>query len=118
MALKQFGTVKTFQPATPRGLLCLCDRFRCSRDNRRHADQQGLVKKLGARESVHMAVPWQFAGTIAHGNNRGVVGVAPGAEVISLKIFDSFGGASTAKSLTLQYATSIINQNGRIKTNA
>ena len=55
------------------------------------------------------------AGTIAAlANNRGVVGVAPGAEVISLKIFDSFGGgASYSKVIdAVNYATSVINQNG------
>ena len=55
------------------------------------------------------------AGTIAAlANNRGVVGVAPGAEVISLKIFDSFGGgASYSKVIdAVNYATNVINQNG------
>ena len=55
------------------------------------------------------------AGTIAAlANNRGVVGVAPGAEVISLKIFDSNGGGASFSTCidAVNYATSVITKNG------
>ena len=55
------------------------------------------------------------AGTIAAlANNLGVVGVAPGAEIVSLKVFDSFGSGATFGRIidAVNYATSVINQNG------
>ena len=54
------------------------------------------------------------AGTIAAlANGKGVVGVAPGAEVISLKVFDSKGGGASYGTIiaAINYATQIINAN-------
>ncbi|CAK27818.1 Uncharacterized protein wiht hemolysin-type calcium-binding regions [Synechococcus sp. RCC307] len=59
------------------------------------------------------------AGTIAAlANNIGVVGVAPGAEVISLKVFDSNGGGASYSTIidAVNYATQIINSNGLDKS--
>lgn len=54
------------------------------------------------------------AGTIAAlANGIGVVGVAPGAEVISLKVFDSAGGGASYSTIidAVNYATQVINDN-------
>ena len=54
------------------------------------------------------------AGTIgAKANGEGVIGVAPGATIISLKVFDSFGGGASYQSIleAVEYATQIINDN-------
>jgi len=55
------------------------------------------------------------AGTIAAlANAVGVVGVAPGAQVVSLKVFDSSGAGASATSIieAINHATSVINNNG------
>ena len=54
------------------------------------------------------------AGTIgALANGKGVVGVAPGAEIISLKVFNSSGGGASYSTIidAVNYATKIINDN-------
>jgi hypothetical protein len=54
------------------------------------------------------------AGTIAAlANGVGVVGVAPGAQVVSLKVFDSAGGGASSSSIieAINYATFVINTN-------
>ena len=54
------------------------------------------------------------AGTIAAlANGIGVVGVAPGAEVVSLKVFDSIGNGATISSIidAINYAVGLINTN-------
>ena len=54
------------------------------------------------------------AGTIAAlANGIGVVGVAPGAEVVSLKVFDSTGNGATISSIidAINYAVGLINTN-------
>ncbi|QNI44600.1 peptidase family S8 protein [Synechococcus sp. WH 8101] len=59
------------------------------------------------------------AGTIAAlANGNGVVGVAPGAEVISLKVFDSSGGGASYSTIidAINYATQVINSNGLDKS--
>ncbi len=59
------------------------------------------------------------AGTIAAlANGVGVVGVAPGAEVISLKVFDSGGGGASYSTIidAVNYATQVINNNGLDKS--
>ena len=59
------------------------------------------------------------AGTIAAlANGKGVVGVAPGAEVISLKVFDSNGGGASYSTIidAINYATEVINTNGLDKS--
>ncbi|CAK27816.1 Uncharacterized protein wiht hemolysin-type calcium-binding regions [Synechococcus sp. RCC307] len=59
------------------------------------------------------------AGTIAAlANGKGVVGVAPGAEVISLKVFNSYGGGASYRSIidAVNYATSVIDRNGLDKS--
>lgn len=61
------------------------------------------------------------AGTIAAlANGKGVVGVAPGANVISLKVFDSTGGGASYSSIidAINHAASIINTNGLNKSKA
>ena len=87
-----------------------------------------LINKAWSRSWVHGESAFtdgsghgtHVAGTIAAlANNRGVVGVAPGAEVISLKIFDSFGGRLLAKSLTLSITPPALSiKTAWIKTNA
>ena len=60
-----------------------------------------------------------MAGTIAAlANGVGVVGVAPGAEVISLKVFDSGGGGASYSTIidAVNYATQVINNNGLDKS--
>jgi subtilisin family serine protease len=54
------------------------------------------------------------AGTIAAlANGKGVVGVAPGAQVVSLKVFDSSGGASYTSIIdAINHAVAVINNNG------
>jgi len=55
------------------------------------------------------------AGTIAAlANGRGVVGVAPGAHVVSLKVFDSSGGGASYSSIidAINHAVAVINNNG------
>ena len=55
------------------------------------------------------------AGTIAAlANGKGVVGVAPGAQVVSLKVFDSFGGGASYTSIidAINHAVAVINNNG------
>lgn len=55
------------------------------------------------------------AGTIAAlANGQGVVGVAPGANIVSLKVFDSSGaGASTSSIIdAINHAVAVINNNG------
>jgi subtilisin family serine protease len=55
------------------------------------------------------------AGTIASlANGRGVVGVAPGAHVVSLKVFDSSGGGASYSSIidAINHAVAVINNNG------
>jgi len=55
------------------------------------------------------------AGTIAAlANGVGVVGVAPGAEVVSLKVFSDAGGGATITSIidAINYAVGLINNNG------
>ena len=59
------------------------------------------------------------AGTIAAlANGKGVVGVAPGAKVISLKVFDSSGGGASYSTIidAINYATEVINTNGLDKS--
>ncbi len=58
------------------------------------------------------------AGTIAAlTNGKGVVGVAPGAEVISLKVFNSSGGGAVNTIIdAVNYATQVINSNGLDKS--
>ncbi|WP_115119162.1 S8 family serine peptidase [Synechococcus sp. UW105] len=59
------------------------------------------------------------AGTIAAlANGTGVVGVAPGAEVISLKVFNSSGGGASYTTIisAINHAVDIINNNGLDKT--
>ncbi|EAU75241.1 S8 family serine peptidase [Synechococcus sp. RS9916] len=59
------------------------------------------------------------AGTIAAlANDKGVVGVAPGAEVISLKVFDSTGGGASYSTIidAINHATHVINNNGLDKS--
>jgi subtilisin family serine protease len=59
------------------------------------------------------------AGTIAAmANGRGVVGVAPGANVISLKVFDSSGGGASYSSIidAINHAVAVINNNGLDKS--
>lgn len=59
------------------------------------------------------------AGTIAAlANGKGVVGVAPGAEVISLKVFNSSGGGASYSTIidAVNYATNVINSNGLDKS--
>ncbi|QNI77945.1 peptidase family S8 protein [Synechococcus sp. MVIR-18-1] len=59
------------------------------------------------------------AGTIAAlANGVGVVGVAPGAEVISLKVFNSAGGGASYSTIidAVNYATQVINNNGLDKS--
>ena len=59
------------------------------------------------------------AGTIAAlANGVGVVGVAPGAEVISLKVFDSSGGGASYSTIisAINHAVSVINTNGLDKS--
>ena len=55
------------------------------------------------------------AGTIAALiNGRGVIGVAPGAEVVSLKVFDSSGAGGTYSNIieAVDHATGVIKENG------
>ncbi|MFM1812312.1 MAG: hypothetical protein RLZZ336_1250 [Cyanobacteriota bacterium] len=55
------------------------------------------------------------AGTIAAlANGSGVVGVAPGAEVVSLKVFSDSGGGASITSIVdaVNYAVGLINNNG------
>ena len=55
------------------------------------------------------------AGTIAAlANGVGVVGVAPGAQVVSLKVFANSGGGATITSIidAINYAVGLINTNG------
>ena len=55
------------------------------------------------------------AGTIAAlANGKGVVGVAPGAQVVSLKVFANSGGGATITSIidAINYAVGVINTNG------
>ena len=55
------------------------------------------------------------AGTIAAlANGKGVVGVAPGAQVVSLKVFSNSGGGATISSIVdaVNYAVGVINTNG------
>ncbi|WP_413324006.1 S8 family serine peptidase [Synechococcus sp. MIT S9503] len=59
------------------------------------------------------------AGTIAAlANGIGVVGVAPGAEIISLKVFDSSGGGASYSSIisAINHAVNVINSNGLDKS--
>ena len=59
------------------------------------------------------------AGTIAAlANGVGVVGVAPGAEVISLKVFNSAGGGASYSTIidAVNYATQVINNKGLDKS--
>jgi len=59
------------------------------------------------------------AGTIAAlANGRGVVGVAPGANVISLKVSDSSGGGATTSSIidAINHAVAVINNGGLNKS--
>ena len=59
------------------------------------------------------------AGTIAAlANGKGVIGVAAGAEVISLKVFDSNGSGATYSTImdAVDYATTIINDNNLDKS--
>lgn len=59
------------------------------------------------------------AGTIAAlANGRGVVGVAPGAQVVALKVFDSSGeGGSTSSIIdAINHAVAVINNNGLVKS--
>jgi subtilisin family serine protease len=61
------------------------------------------------------------AGTIAAlANGRGVVGVAPGANVVSLKVFDSSGGGASYSSIidAINHAVAVINNNGLDKSKA
>jgi subtilisin family serine protease len=59
------------------------------------------------------------AGTIAAlANGQGVVGVAPGANVVSLKVFDSSGGGASYSSIidAINHAVAVINNNGLDKS--
>ena len=59
------------------------------------------------------------AGTIAAlANGIGVVGVAPGAQVVSLKVFSNSGGGATITSIidAINYAVGVINTNGLDRT--
>lgn len=59
------------------------------------------------------------AGIIAAlANGRGVVGVAPGAEIVSLKVFNSNGGGATYSTVidAVNYAAKVINDNQLDKT--
>ncbi|QNI52810.1 peptidase family S8 protein [Synechococcus sp. BIOS-E4-1] len=59
------------------------------------------------------------AATIAAlANGKGVVGVAPGAEVVSLKVFNSAGGGASYSTIidAVNYATNIIKNNGLDET--
>jgi subtilisin family serine protease len=61
------------------------------------------------------------AGTIAAlANGQGVVGVAPGANVVSLKVFDSSGGGASYSSIidAINHAVAVINNNGLNKSKA
>jgi subtilisin family serine protease len=60
------------------------------------------------------------AGTIAAlVNGQGVVGVAPGANVVSLKVFDSSGGGASYSSIidAINHAVAVINNNALNKSN-
>ena len=54
------------------------------------------------------------AGTIgALANNRGIVGVAPGAQIVSLKVFNNTGSATLSSIIgAIDYATDVIISNG------
>jgi subtilisin family serine protease len=55
------------------------------------------------------------AGTIAAlANGQGVVGVAPGANIVSLKVFDSSGAGASYSSIidAINHAVAVINNNG------
>ena len=59
------------------------------------------------------------AGTIAAlANGEGVVGVAPGAQVVSLKVFDSSGGGASYTSIidAINHAVAVINDNSLDKS--
>lgn len=59
------------------------------------------------------------AGTIAAlANGKGVVGVAPGAQVVSLKVFDSNGGGASYSTIisAIDHAVAVINNNGLDKS--
>lgn len=59
------------------------------------------------------------AGTIAAlANGKGVVGVAPGAEVVPLKVFDSNGGGASSATVAdaINYAVGVINANALDKS--
>lgn len=59
------------------------------------------------------------AGTIAAlANGKGVVGVAPGAEVVPLKVFDSSGGGASTATVAdaINYAVGVINANALDKS--
>ena len=59
------------------------------------------------------------AGTIAAlANGSGVVGVAPGAQVVSLKVFNSSGGGATNSRIiaAIDHAVAVINTNGLDKS--
>lgn len=59
------------------------------------------------------------AGTIAAlANGKGVVGVAPGANVVSLKVFDSSGGGASYSTIidAINHAVKVINDNGLDKS--
>jgi len=59
------------------------------------------------------------AGTIAAlANGQGVVGVAPGANVVSLKVFDSSGGGASYSTIidAINHAVAVINNNGLDKS--
>lgn len=59
------------------------------------------------------------AGTIAAlANNRGVVGVAPGAQVVALKVFDSSGGGASYATIidAINHAVAVINNGGLDKS--
>ena len=60
-----------------------------------------------------------MAGTIAAlANGEGVVGVAPGAQVVSLKVFDSSGGGASYTSIidAINHAVAVINDNSLDKS--
>lgn len=59
------------------------------------------------------------AGTIAAlANGKGVVGVAPGAQVVSLKVFDSSGGGASYSAIidAINHAVAVTNNNGLDKS--
>jgi subtilisin family serine protease len=59
------------------------------------------------------------AGTIAAlANGQGVVGVAPGANAVSLKVFDSSGGGASYSTIidAINHAVAVINNNGLDKS--